>query len=233
MASAFKGRREDDRLITGRGRYSDDWDLPGQLYASFKRSDRAHALIRSVSLEAAEQIARRGGDRDRRTILPRPDFAPCRRWRRSWAATARRCWCPSGRILAHDRVRFAGEEVALVVAETRAAARDAADLIEVEYEDLPAVIGFDKALAPGRHRAPCQYSRQRLLRFRVRRRRQDRGADRAAPRMSRASCWKARAWRRTRWSRARRSPGTTPSATPSSCASRIRAALRCATRSRS
>ena len=43
MAAKFKGRREDERLVTGRGRYSDDWDLPGQLYASFKRSDRAHA----------------------------------------------------------------------------------------------------------------------------------------------------------------------------------------------
>ena len=53
MTSVFKGRREDERLVTGRGRYSDDWNLPGQLHASFKRSDRSHGLICSVSTEAA------------------------------------------------------------------------------------------------------------------------------------------------------------------------------------
>src|ERR1700694_2718034 len=57
MASAFKGRREDERLVTGRGRYSDDWDLPGQLFASFKRSDRAHALFRSLEVKAAERVS--------------------------------------------------------------------------------------------------------------------------------------------------------------------------------
>jgi len=57
MASAFKGRREDARLITGRGRYSDDWVMPGQLYASFRRSERAHALIRSIDVKAAEGVA--------------------------------------------------------------------------------------------------------------------------------------------------------------------------------
>src|SRR6202040_2187366 len=57
MLSAFKGRREDERLVTGRGHYSDDSDLPGQLYASFKRSDRAHALIRSLDIKAAERVA--------------------------------------------------------------------------------------------------------------------------------------------------------------------------------
>ena len=56
MLSAFKGRREDERLVTGRGHYSDDSDLPGQLYASFKRSDRAHALIRSLDIKAAERV---------------------------------------------------------------------------------------------------------------------------------------------------------------------------------
>jgi carbon-monoxide dehydrogenase large subunit len=148
MASAFKGRREDDRLITGRGRYSDDWDLPGQLYASFKRSDRAHALIRSVSREAAEKIAgvvaivtaNDVAEAGFRTLPPVAPFA---------GRDGKKMLVPERPVLAHDRVRFAGEEVALAIAETRAAARDAADLIEVEYEDLPAVIGFDKALAPG------------------------------------------------------------------------------------
>jgi carbon-monoxide dehydrogenase large subunit len=131
MASAFKGRREDDRLITGRGRYSDDWDLPGQLYASFKRADRAHALIRSVSREAAEKIAgvvaivtaNDVAEAGFRTLPPVAPFA---------GRDGKKMLVPERPILAGDRVRFAGEEVALVVAETRAAARDAADQIEVE-----------------------------------------------------------------------------------------------------
>src|SRR6202022_5127392 len=57
MAAQFKGRREDERLVTGRGRYTDDWNLPGQLYAAFKRSDRAHALVRSLDVKAAQQVA--------------------------------------------------------------------------------------------------------------------------------------------------------------------------------
>ena len=61
---------------------------------------------------------------------------------------------PERPLLAHDRVRFAGEEVAWWSRRSRAAARDAADLIEVEYEELPAVIGFDKALAPARRSMP-------------------------------------------------------------------------------
>ena len=57
MVSQFKGRREDVRLVTGRGRYSDDWGLPGQLYASFKRSERAHALVRSVEVDTAQRVS--------------------------------------------------------------------------------------------------------------------------------------------------------------------------------
>ena len=148
MALHFKGRREDERLVTGRGRYSDDWDLPGELHAAFKRSDHAHALLRAVSLDAAravpgvvailtgEDIAAAGF----RTLPPVAPFA---------GRGGKKLLVPERPLLARERVRFAGEEVAMVIAETRAAARDAADLIEIEYDELPAVIGFDKALAEG------------------------------------------------------------------------------------
>ena len=148
MASAFKGRREDDRLVTGRGRYSDDWHLPGELYASFKRSDRAHARVVSLSVQAAREapgvvaivtgsdIAAAGF----RTLLP---IAPLT------GRDGKKMLIPERPLLVQDRVRFAGEEVAMVVAQSHAAARDAADLIEVEFEELPAVIGFEKALARG------------------------------------------------------------------------------------
>jgi aerobic carbon-monoxide dehydrogenase large subunit len=146
MTSAFKGRREDERLVTGRGRYSDDWDLPGQLHASFKRSDRAHALIRSLEVKAAERvsgvvavvtshdIAAAGF----RTLAP---IAPL------LGRDGRKILVPERPLLPHDRVRFAGEEVAMVIAQSREAARDAADLIEVDFRELPVIIGFEKALA--------------------------------------------------------------------------------------
>src|SRR4051794_15874845 len=146
MASQFKSRREDVRLVTGRGRYSDDWDLPGQLFASFKRSDRAHALVRSVAVDAAQRVSgvvailtgRDIAALGFRTLMP---IAPL------LGRDGKKIVIPERPLLAQDRVRFAGEEIALVVAQTREAARDAVDLIDVELEDLPAIIGFEKALA--------------------------------------------------------------------------------------
>ena len=146
MAAQFKGRREDERLVSGRGQYTDDWNLPGQLHAAFKRSDRAHALIRSLDVKAARQVAGvvaviTGSDiaaAGFRTLAP---IAPLT------GRDGGKVIVPERPLLAQEKVRFAGEEIAMVVAQSRQAARDAADLIEVEFEDLPAVIGFDKALA--------------------------------------------------------------------------------------
>src|SRR5271166_6105850 len=146
MASAFNGRREDQRFVTGQGRYSDDWDLPGQLFASFKRSDRAHARIRSLDVKAAGRLPGvidviTGNDiaaAGFRTLAP---IAPLT------GRDGKKILIPERPLLPQDRVRFAGEEVAMVIAHSRQAARDAADLIEVEFEELPATIGFEKALA--------------------------------------------------------------------------------------
>ena len=146
MVSKFKGRREDQRLVTGRGGYSADWDLPGQLYASFKRSNRAHALVRAVDLKPAERVpgviailtASDIAAAGFRTLMP---IAPL------LGREGKKILIPERPLLAQDRVRFVGEEIAMVVAQTREAARDAADLIEVELEELSAIIGFDKALA--------------------------------------------------------------------------------------
>ena len=146
MGSRFQGRREDQRFVTGHGRYSDDWNLPGQLYASFKRSDRAHARIRSLDIKAAEHLAGviavvTGNDiveAGFRTLAP---IAPLT------GRDGRKILVPERPLLPQDRVRFAGEELAMVIAQSRESARDAADLIEVELEELPAIIGFEKALA--------------------------------------------------------------------------------------
>jgi aerobic carbon-monoxide dehydrogenase large subunit len=146
--STFKGRREDQRLVTGQGRYTNDWNLEHQVYAAFRRSDRAHAAIKAVDTSAAARspgvlavlCGRDVADAGFATVPP--ISPPPGRGGQGILAPARP-------VLARDRVRFVGEEVAVVAAETQAAARDAVDLIEVEYEDLPVLIGFEKAMAPG------------------------------------------------------------------------------------
>jgi carbon-monoxide dehydrogenase large subunit len=148
MSDRFTGRREDLRFITGAGRYTNDWNLDGQAHAAFRRSERAHARIVSIDTAAARKhrgvIAVFTG-RDLAdinfTTLPPIQPPPGR--------GGQKLLVPERPVLARDRVRFVGEEIALVVAETAAIARDAADLISVEYEDLPAVIGFDAALREG------------------------------------------------------------------------------------
>ncbi|MFN3657980.1 MAG: xanthine dehydrogenase family protein molybdopterin-binding subunit [Pseudolabrys sp.] len=147
-SSSFEGRREDLRLVTGQGRFSNDWNLPGQAHAAFRRADRAHAVIKSIDVSAAAAspgviavlTGRDVADAGFATIPPIQP--PPGRGGQS-------ILIPQRPLLARDRVRFVGEEIAVVVAETAAAARDAADLVDVEYEDLPVVIGVENAAADG------------------------------------------------------------------------------------
>jgi len=148
MSAGFKGRREDLRLVTGQGKYTSDWNLPGQLYASFLRSDRAHAEIVSVDTTAAQASSGvvavfTGPDTAKAGFKSTPQLA---RYPGRGGATIK---VPHRDGLANGRVRFVGQEVALVVAKTALAAQDAAEKIEVEYRDLPAVVDAEAALAPG------------------------------------------------------------------------------------
>ncbi len=147
MSDRFVGRREDVRLLTGRGRYTADHSLPGQIHAAFRRADRAHALIRAIDTRDAAHApgvvavltAREVADAGLRTLPPFPP-PPGR--------GGSKPLMPERPFLARDRVRFVGEEIALVIAESHAAAVDAAELVQVDYEDLPPVIGFEAALDP-------------------------------------------------------------------------------------
>jgi carbon-monoxide dehydrogenase large subunit len=146
MSSSFKGRREDFRLLTGRGRYTADWNLPGQAYGHFLRSDRAHAEIARIDIGAAassrgvlgvflgEDLIRAGFKSPHPIPLKGKDGSTLK--------------VPHRNALAAGRVRFVGEPVALVVAETEWAAQEAAERIVVEYRDLPIVIDPADALAP-------------------------------------------------------------------------------------
>jgi carbon-monoxide dehydrogenase large subunit len=141
-------RVEDPALVAGRGRYTDDLDLPGQLHLVFVRSTYAHALIRSVDVDAARGMAGvvavyTGAELAAAGVKPVPGPAGFVRPDGSPAASAPR------RALAHERVRYVGEAVAAVVARSLPEARAAAEAVWVDCEELPAVVNAFEAMQPG------------------------------------------------------------------------------------
>jgi len=141
-------RREDFRLITGEGCYAADWNLSGQVHAVFLRADRGHAEI--VRFDATRALARPGvlavftGDDARAAgfkslpnivSYPGKDGQPLKK--------------PHHPVLASGHVRYVGEPVAMIVAQTAAIAEDARESIDIEYRELPAVADFDSAVRDG------------------------------------------------------------------------------------
>ena len=138
--TGFRGRREDDRLLTGQGRYTADWNLPGQLYGCFVRSDRAHAEILGVKVPPGLTVFTGEDSAAFKTPPPMVTYPG-----RGGAMIQ----VPHRDVLARKRVRYVGQEVALVVASSPTAAQDGAEAIEIEYRDLPAVVDAAAALEPG------------------------------------------------------------------------------------
>ena len=130
-------RKEDPRFIRGKGNYIDDINLPGMLYGAILRSPYAHARIRSIDVSAATSLPKVVA------VITGKDLEPLKL---AWMPTLSQ---DTQAVLATDKVRFQGQEVAYVVAEDRYAARDALELIDVDYEILPAVVDPRKALEPG------------------------------------------------------------------------------------
>src|SRR5215831_10553422 len=144
----MKGRLEDQRMLTGRGRYVSDWTLPGQVYAHVVRSDRPHARIVSIQKEDALRspgaiAVFTGKDLVEAGLKPIPAAAPFKWKDGSDQRQAQRL------SLAHEVVRHVGEPVAIVVAGTAAQAQDAAEALLIEYEELPAVTTAEEAMAGG------------------------------------------------------------------------------------
>ena len=141
-------RIEDEALLAGRGRFTDDVAAAGQAHIAFLRSPHAHARIRSLDADAARGApgvlaVYTGAELAAAGVKPIPPIDVFRRADGSPLAT------PARRALAHEVVRFVGEPVAAVVAESREAARDACEAIFVDYEELPAVTDPVAATAPG------------------------------------------------------------------------------------
>src|SRR5689334_11619913 len=130
-------RKEDPRFIRGQGNYVDDVVLPGMLHGAVLRSPVAHARIASIDTSAALQHPKV------HAVITGKDLEGLGL---AWMPTL------SGdtqAVLATDKVRFQNQEVAFVVADDRYAARDALELIDVDYEPLPPVVDAKSATAPG------------------------------------------------------------------------------------
>ncbi|HSF07715.1 MAG TPA: xanthine dehydrogenase family protein molybdopterin-binding subunit [Methylomirabilota bacterium] len=149
-------RQEDARLVRGHGCYSDDVTLPGQAYACFVRSPHAHAWIRHIDgtgavkvagvlavLTGADAVADGLGPIPHRPVPTNPHEVPLR------SRDGSAFFLSPHRPLPADRARFVGEAVAMVIAETPAAARDGAERVTVDYEPLPAVVASVDAAAVG------------------------------------------------------------------------------------
>lgn len=147
MAEKLVGKRfhrvEDPRLITGYGQYVDDVHLPGMCYAMILRSEHAHARIKKINTSKAKEapgvVAVITGQDVKGKIAPLPIASK----------PVPEMNIPSHYALAIDKVYYVGHPVAVVVAEDRYQARDALDLIEVDYEPLTPITDPEKALEPG------------------------------------------------------------------------------------
>ncbi|HEX4658977.1 MAG TPA: xanthine dehydrogenase family protein molybdopterin-binding subunit [Streptosporangiaceae bacterium] len=133
-------RREDIRLVTGRGRYVDDVTMPGLLHAHFVRSPAARGTLSAVDVTAARELPGVAA------VLTAEDVNPNARsfWVTMMGPDAR--GAPM-RVLAHGDVRYVGEPIALVVAESRYLAEDAAELVGFDLDPRPAVVTIDQALS--------------------------------------------------------------------------------------
>lgn len=213
-------RKEDYRFITGKGQYTDDLTRPGQTYITFVRSPHAHARIRRIDASAAK------GMPGVVAVLTGADLAAdkvgsliC-----GWAITSKdgspMKMAPHPAI-ANTKANHVGDPVAVVVAETQAQAKDAAEKVVVDYEVLPAVVDPAKAqaksapqiheVAPGNTIYEWHLGDQKAV-------------EAAFKGRSTSPGWTSSTtgWCRTPWSRARRSPSTMPATTASRSGTRRR-----------
>jgi aerobic carbon-monoxide dehydrogenase large subunit len=133
-------RTEDPKLVRGEGRYTDDLNLPNQAYAVMVRSRNAHGVIREINTEAAREMPGVLGVYTGAELQAAGYGTPMHK--------------PERPALAVDKVRFVGDPVAFVVAETLLQAKDAAEAVELDLEPLPAITRMSEADAPG---APSIY----------------------------------------------------------------------------
>jgi carbon-monoxide dehydrogenase large subunit len=143
-------RKEDARLLTGRGKFVADLKLPGMLHAAFVRSQVAHGRIRRVDLSRALKspgvVYAISGPDLVKVLPPVPDtqLSLPKKWT---TRVEHKFLNPQQPLLAHDKVRHVGEAIAIIVAESRYQAEDAVSLVDVDIESLPAVVHPEEGLS--------------------------------------------------------------------------------------
>ena len=146
-------RREDPRLLTGHGSFVDDMQLPDMLHACVLRSPHAHARLKSIAIEAARRLP------GVVAVLTGADIAgalsdlPTRAMEGEWQVEVMHG--PEQPVLARDKVCYVGQPVAIVAARDRYVARDAIDLIEVNYDPLPPILDPLEAAQEDSTPYPC------------------------------------------------------------------------------
>jgi carbon-monoxide dehydrogenase large subunit len=144
-------RKEDPRLVSGTSTYVDDVVLPGMLHMAVTRSIHAHARIKHIDVSKAQKLPGVAAVVTGEEVAAHCGPIPC-------AASVPNMKNALRELLAVGKVRFVGEPIAAVVAENNYIARDAADLIEIEYEPLPAVVNPEKAMEAGSPRLYDEFS---------------------------------------------------------------------------
>ena len=230
--SKHEPRVEDDALVRGHGHFIDDPRLPNQAYAAFVRSPHAHARVVSVNGDTARRA------KGVLAVLTAEDIkaagvAGISRHPPVIGRGGAKMVMPFRPVLAGETAMHVGDAVAMVVAETRAAAQDAAELVQVDYEELPAVVDLDAAM-----KGKTQLSRTRRAisastgRARWPTSRTNATSPTSSPRrrMWRGSASTTSAWWWPRWKRAAPPASTTRTTTAIRCTPVRRAPTHCAAR---
>jgi carbon-monoxide dehydrogenase large subunit len=155
-------RREDPRLVTGKATYTDDLKLPGTVHAVFVRSPHAHARIRHIDVAAARRAPGVVAVFTGTDLAGKVGALPC-----AWLIPNADLKTPPHPAMASDRVRYAGDAVAVVVAEDRYAAKDAADLVGVDYDPLSVVTDAERATQPGASQLHAEAPQNTAFRWKV------------------------------------------------------------------
>lgn len=147
-------RLEDERLLTGKGRFSDDWNHAGQAWMAVVRSPHAHALLKSVDTSDAGALPGvlgvfTGADCDGLSPIPHNPSPSTKHDMKLRGPDGGEIFCGDHMPLPSDKARYVGEALAIVVAESLAQAEDAVEAVNIVYEPLPPVSRTDLATAPG------------------------------------------------------------------------------------
>ena len=140
LIGASPKRKEDRRLITGAGRYVDDLSRPGLLHMAVVRSRHAHARIIKIGVQAAKAVPGVAA------VWTAPDLPEIKRSMPAAYGGSYKGRAFAVPVLAHERVRYVGEGVAIVLADSAYAAADGAQAVEIEYEPLPVASDTEKAV---------------------------------------------------------------------------------------